>query len=34
MASNGKVKNETAKQTAAPIRHPPNPSNLFEKKIN
>jgi hypothetical protein len=27
-ASSGSVKNETKKHTAAPMRHPPNPSNL------
>ena len=33
MARNGKVKNATKKQTAAPIRHPPNPSNLRQFSI-
>ena len=34
MARNGKVKNATTKQIAAPIRHPPNPSSLKEFQLN
>lgn len=32
-ASSGKVRNATKKHTAAPIKHPINPSSLYNRKL-